>query len=227
MVVPEGTLFGGGAFATVKKDLLEQFNLFMVVSLPPGSFAPYADVKTALLFFERPGPTKKVLYYELPIPEGLKKFSKGSPISDEHFDELRLVWQSWNQYHQHGGDRPFGLATELRDQWRVHRLWEAYRNDKTGKAPRPEASAGDSEVAIKAHQAEGPRPTERINVWVDTFDEIRNKDFDLSSSNPHRSSEQDIPKPWELTASLKERIRELSAIIDDLHNQFGNGEAND
>jgi len=41
-----------------------------VVSLPPGSFAPYADVKTALLFFERPGPTQEVLYYELPIPQG-------------------------------------------------------------------------------------------------------------------------------------------------------------
>jgi type I restriction enzyme M protein len=123
MVVPEGTLFGGGAFATVKKDLLEQFNLFMVVSLPPGSFAPYADVKTALLFFERPGPTTEVLYYELPIPEGLKKFSKGSPIGDEHFDELRQVWQRWNQYRKQGGERPVGLASELREQWRVHRLW--------------------------------------------------------------------------------------------------------
>jgi type I restriction enzyme M protein len=168
-----------------------------------------------------------VLYYELPIPEGLKKFSKGSPIGDEHFEELRQVWQTWNQYRQQGGERPFGLASDLREQWRVHRMWETYRNDKTGKTTRPQASAGDSEVAIKAHQAEGPMPTEQINGWVDTYDEIRNKDFDLSSSNPYRSSEQDIPKPWELTASLKERIRELSAIIDDLHNQFGNGEAND
>ncbi|MFN3743014.1 MAG: N-6 DNA methylase, partial [Anaerolineales bacterium] len=58
MVVPEGTLFRGGAFADVKRDLLEQFNLHTVVSLPPGTFAPYSDVKTALLFFERPGPTR-------------------------------------------------------------------------------------------------------------------------------------------------------------------------
>jgi type I restriction enzyme M protein len=34
--------------------LLEQFHLFAVVSLPPGTFAPYSDVKTALLFFQRP-----------------------------------------------------------------------------------------------------------------------------------------------------------------------------
>jgi hypothetical protein len=33
-----------------------------------------------------------------------------------------------------------------------------------------------------------------------------------------------MPKPWELTASLKERIRELSSIIDDLHKKLSNGE---
>jgi type I restriction enzyme M protein len=71
MVVPEGTLFRGGAFATVKQELLTDFNLFMVVSLSPGTFAPYSDVKTGLLFFERPGPTKEVLYYEMSLPEGL------------------------------------------------------------------------------------------------------------------------------------------------------------
>jgi len=54
MIVPEGTLFRGGAFAEVRKDLLEQFHPFAVVSLPPGAFAPYFDVKTALLFFQRP-----------------------------------------------------------------------------------------------------------------------------------------------------------------------------
>jgi type I restriction enzyme M protein len=86
MVVPEGALFRGGPFATVKRELLERFNLHTIVSLPPGTFAPYSDVKTALLFFERPGPTREIWYYELPLPGGLKKFNKGSPIQDEHFD---------------------------------------------------------------------------------------------------------------------------------------------
>ncbi|RLC59525.1 MAG: SAM-dependent DNA methyltransferase [Chloroflexota bacterium] len=106
MVVPEGTLFRGGAFATVKQELLEQFNLHTVVSLPPGTFAPYSDVKTALLFFERPGPTREIWYYELPLPEGLKKFSKGSPIQDEHFAEARELWAAWNAYRRGEGPRP-------------------------------------------------------------------------------------------------------------------------
>jgi len=103
MVVPEGTLFRSGAFAEVKRTLLEEFNLHTVISLPPGTFAPYSDVKTALLFFERPGPTREVWYYELPLPEGLKKFSKGSPIQDEHFAEARQLWQAWDAYRKGQG----------------------------------------------------------------------------------------------------------------------------
>ena len=94
----------------MKKSLLEQFNLHTVVSLPPGTFAPYSDVKTGLLFFEKPGPTKDVWYYELPIPEGLKKFSKGSPIQDEHFAEARQLWASWDTYRKGHGARPEATA---------------------------------------------------------------------------------------------------------------------
>lgn len=106
MVVPEGTLFRGGAFKTVKKDLLEEFDLYMVVSLPPGTFSPYADVKTGLIFFQKQGPTNEVMYYELPLPEGLKKFSKGSPIEDEDFDEAREVWKNWKAYREGKGPKP-------------------------------------------------------------------------------------------------------------------------
>lgn len=110
MVVPEGTLFRGGAFATVKQDLLEQFNVHTVVSLPPGTFAPYSDVKTALLFFERPGPTQEIWYYDLPLPAGLKRFSKGRPIQDEHFEEARRLWKAWDAYRRGQGPREACLA---------------------------------------------------------------------------------------------------------------------
>jgi len=81
-----------------------------VVSLPPGTFAPYSDVKTALIFFERPGPTREVWYYELPLPEGLKKFSKGSPIQDEHFKEARELYKAWDAYRKSQGPREACLS---------------------------------------------------------------------------------------------------------------------
>ncbi|WP_449420569.1 type I restriction-modification system subunit M [Phormidium nigroviride] len=106
MVVPEGTLFRDGAFAAVKKELLHDFNLFMVVSLPPGTFAPYSDVKTALLFFERSQQYKEVLYQEITLPDELKRFSKANLISDEHFAEARKNWQQMNAYRQGKTPRP-------------------------------------------------------------------------------------------------------------------------
>lgn len=93
VVVPEGTLFRSGAFATVKEMLLNDFKLFLIVSLPPGAFAPYSDVKTALMFFQRSGSTKQVLYYEMPLPENLKKLSKSNLIDDKHFDEAEQINQ--------------------------------------------------------------------------------------------------------------------------------------
>ncbi len=89
VVVPEGTLFRSGAFAQVKRDLLQNFNIHTIVSLPSGAFAPYSDVKTAILFFDRSRPTQDIWYYELPLPTGMQRFSKGSPILDEHFDDCR------------------------------------------------------------------------------------------------------------------------------------------
>jgi len=69
LVVPEGILFRGDAFASVKQALLSKFNLYAIISLPVGTFANVtssgAGPKTDILFFEGPGPTKQILYYEV------------------------------------------------------------------------------------------------------------------------------------------------------------------
>jgi len=122
VVVPEGTLFRDGAFAEVKRMLLDDFHLFAVISLPPGAFAPYSDVKTALLFFRHAEGSivrnslarYETWYYELPLPAGLKKFSKGSPILDQHFAEARLLWAQWKRWLDGEGERPFPLAADVR-----------------------------------------------------------------------------------------------------------------
>jgi type I restriction enzyme M protein len=106
MVVPEGTLFRGGAFASVRERLLTEFDLHTVVSLPPGAFAPYSDVKTALLFFRRPGPTQEIWTYELPAPEGSDRFNRGAPLEDLHFEPARAAWRAWKQYRWQSGPKP-------------------------------------------------------------------------------------------------------------------------
>ncbi len=97
IVLPEGVLFRtGGAYTNIKKELLENFNLFTIISLPSGVFANVAPSgqgpKTNLLFFEKGKPTKEVWYYELTPPVGVK-YTKKSPILDEHTKEAFEKWQ--------------------------------------------------------------------------------------------------------------------------------------
>ncbi len=92
MVVPNGTLFGDGVSALIKKQLLEEFNLHTIVRLPNGVFAPYTGIPTNLLFFERPGPTKEIWFYEHPLPEGRKNYTKTMPLRFEEFADCQAWW---------------------------------------------------------------------------------------------------------------------------------------
>ena len=92
VVVPNGTLFGDGVCARIKEELLKEFNLHTIVRLPNGVFAPYTGIPTNLLFFDRSGPTRDVWYYEQPLPEGRKNYTKTAPIQFEEFSELIKWW---------------------------------------------------------------------------------------------------------------------------------------
>jgi type I restriction enzyme M protein len=85
VVVPKGTLFGDGVCARIKEELLKEFNLHTIVRFPNGVFAPYTSIPTNILFFDRSGPTKAVWYYEQPLPEGRKNYTKTAPIQFEEF----------------------------------------------------------------------------------------------------------------------------------------------
>jgi type I restriction enzyme M protein len=93
VVVPNGTLFGDGVCARIKEELLKEFNLHTILRLPNGVFAPYTGINTNVLFFDRSGPTKEVWYYEHPLPEGRKNYTKTQPLQYEDFAPL-LTW--WN-----------------------------------------------------------------------------------------------------------------------------------
>jgi len=99
MVVPNGTLFSTGVGETIKKELLENFNLHTVVRLPKGVFAPYTSIETNLLFFEKGKPTKEIWYYEHPLPLDRQKlknpcYTKTKPLRYEEFDPLRKWWNN-------------------------------------------------------------------------------------------------------------------------------------
>ena len=92
MVVDEGFLsrVNEKAFLNTKKELVEENNLFAVVSLPQGAFSAVgAGVKTNLIFFEKGKPTREIWYYEL-----VGKFTKIKPIKDSDFEDALKKFQT-------------------------------------------------------------------------------------------------------------------------------------
>jgi type I restriction enzyme M protein len=85
MVIDEGVLFRNNetAFVQTKRKLLNDCDLWCILSLPPGVFSSAgAGVKTNLLFFTKGGPTEKVWYYDLSDI----KVTKKSPLTVDRFD---------------------------------------------------------------------------------------------------------------------------------------------
>jgi len=66
VIVPDGVLFGNSkSHKDIRKILIERCRLDAVISMPSGVFKPYAGVSTAVLFFTKGEPTKKVWFYDM------------------------------------------------------------------------------------------------------------------------------------------------------------------
>ena len=88
-VVDEGLLFRKGeAFRQTKQKLLDECDLYCVVSLAPGVFTSAGStVKSNLLFFNKGKPTERVWYYEI-TPATRERFGKKDPLTLAHFEEF-------------------------------------------------------------------------------------------------------------------------------------------
>jgi type I restriction enzyme M protein len=90
MVIDEGVLFRTTetAFVQTKRKLLDDCDLWLIVSLPPGVFSSAgAGVKTNLLFFTKGGPTDRTWYYDLSDV----KVTKKQPLTLDRFEELFVL----------------------------------------------------------------------------------------------------------------------------------------
>src|SRR5690606_26778 len=103
---------------TLKRELLEEFNLHTIVRLPKGVFAPYTSIATNVLFFEKGEPTKDVWFFEPPYPEGYKSYSRSKPLDIKEFDLEKRWW---------GGPTRKGRKT-TENAWKVSAADIAARN---------------------------------------------------------------------------------------------------
>lgn len=99
IVLDEGVLFRNNeaAFVQTKRKLLNDCDLWCIVSLPPGTFINAgAGVKANLLFFTKGPVTEKIWYYDLSDI----KVGKKTPLTLTHFEEFfRLLPERANSEH--------------------------------------------------------------------------------------------------------------------------------
>ena len=94
IVLDEGVLFrtNEAGFLGAKQKLLEDCDLWCVVSLPPNVFAAAGGgVKTNLLFFTKGPATERVWYYDLSDI----KVGKRTPLTLDKFDEFFRLLPEW------------------------------------------------------------------------------------------------------------------------------------
>ena len=145
-VVDEGLLFRTTerAFVQTKRKLLDECDLYCVVSLAPGVFTTAGSgVKTNLLFFRKGTRTQRTWYYELLPPDGRDRFTKTAPltladfreffqllpdradsehswtVNREEFERNNFDLKAVNPYRREAGDQR--SASAVLDEVEVHR----------------------------------------------------------------------------------------------------------
>ena len=92
VIVPNGVLFGSDkASLKLREILLKECNLQAVITLPSGTFKPYAGVATAILIFEKKSSTKSVWFYELSA-DGFSMSDTRAPIEENDIPDLLTRW---------------------------------------------------------------------------------------------------------------------------------------
>ena len=94
IILPNSSLSKEGAAARIRQDLLETCNLHTVIRLPQGVFVGYSNIPVNLLFFKKGSMTKKIWYYELPLPPGLRQYTKSASIQHKEFEPVKKWWKN-------------------------------------------------------------------------------------------------------------------------------------
>ncbi len=239
VVLPDGTLFGEGVKAKVKKLLLEECNLHTIIRLPNGVFNPYTGIKTNLLFFTKGQPTETIWYYEHRYPEGVKSYSKTKPLRVAELDPIQEWW----------GSEADGFASrvETEQAWKVD--FKALKADAESKAKpfwdkaealNNEASSAnetlkdirsrlrrvtDSSIrdALIEQEKETDSRLEALRQQAKDAqaagDRIYWPIFNLDLKNP-RAQEEESHDPDKLLAKLKDLNAAIAATEQELHDEL-------
>lgn len=232
VVVPNGTLFGDGICARIKEELLKEFNLHTIVRLPEGTFAPYTDIPANLLFFDRSGPTNTIWYYQVPLPEGRRKYSKTMPMQIEDMAACKAWFtgekrveneQAWKVDFKALLDKAIAEATP---HWEAAKEanTRAHKLERQAKETKDDLRANGKDAAQKARlQAQlNDLEAAAANEWKTEAKEQAAGDalywplFNLDHKNPNSADALEHRPPQELVASILDKEREILRLMEEI-----------
>jgi type I restriction enzyme M protein len=197
IVLDEGLLFRTNeeAFVKTKRKLLDDCDLWCVVSLPGGVFtAAGAGVKTNLLFFTKGEPTKKIWYYDL----SEIKVRKKTPLTLQHFAEfLRLL--------------PTRPDSEL--SWTIDLDERKRRAADEARPFREEAETKARAAAACSDKEQAKELSKQAKAATTKAKEIEDAVYDLKAVNPHKKAIVDERTPEELLALIEAKGKEVAAAL--------------
>ena len=120
VVLPDNVLFEAGAGETIRKRLLQDFNLHTILRLPTGIF--YAQgVKANVLFFSKGHPTKEIWFYD--YRTDIKHTLATNKLERHHLDDFVSCYNNRVETYD-AENNPQG-------RWRKYPVDEIIARDKT------------------------------------------------------------------------------------------------
>jgi type I restriction enzyme M protein len=216
IVMDEGVLFRANetAFVQTKRKLLEECDVYCIVSLPGGVFSSAgAGVKTNLVFFTKGEQTEKIWYYDL----SAVKVGKKTPLTLAHFEEFFKLLpkrsdgaNAWTvnfaarlqqaleeaRPHKEKAAELFAQAKALEDDWREKRKANTIKESKL-------TALEEKWRAVEREARESLAKGEAIEASV----------YDLKAVNPNRVTDEDTRTPTQLLDFIEGKGREADAAL--------------
>jgi type I restriction enzyme M protein len=215
-VLDEGLLFRANedAFVKTKRKLLDDCDLWCIVSLPGGVFtAAGAGVKTNLLFFTKGQPTRKIWYYDL----SSIKVGKKTPLTIKTFEEFfrllpdrassELSWTINMDERKHKAAeeaRPFKEKSTIASQ-NAAQLNEQLKELK-------KTFTRKSEVIEEAETMIADL-TRESRTLAAKAKEIEDAVYDLKAVNPNKKADTDDRTPEDLLDIIETKGREIAEAL--------------
>jgi len=125
VVLPDNVLFESGAGETIRKELLNNYNLHTILRLPTGIF--YAQgVKANVLFFKRGQSTKEVWYYD--YRTGIKHTLANKPLMRSDLDDFVKCYNAENISER---QETYDAEKNPNGRWRKFDVKDLLSRDKT------------------------------------------------------------------------------------------------